>query len=144
MESDVLRLAFETCALTQDDWDHRAHLHMGWIYLKEVPLDQATLRLKEGIFRYEEGGDRLCNYHETLTLFWMKQIGKALKDAPPEENFPAFLKRNAFLQEKRLVLQYYSQPRIISEEAREHWVEPDRMPLETPPQALPSRTLDLT
>lgn len=135
MDSDVLKMVFETCALEKDDWDHEAHVHMGWIYLREVPLAKATARLRDGIFRYPEDSDPFCRYHETLTRFWMTQIGRALEGAPEGESFPEFLERNPHLQDKRLVLQYYSQPVLMSEEARESWVEPNRAPLETPPRS---------
>ena len=143
-DDEEFRVAFESCSLDRDDWDHRAHVRLAWLYLREVDLDEATQRMKDGIFRYDEGTTEICNYHETLTRFWMVRVAQALEGAPEGEDFDAFLARNPALGNKRLVLQYYSQPRVITDEARDTFVEPDLKPLEDPPEDAPRQVVDLT
>jgi hypothetical protein len=144
MDDSEFQAAFESCSLQRSDWDHRAHVRMAWLYLREHGLEAAVTRMREGIFRYDEGTDQLCNYHETLTRFWMHFIARGLEGAPRDEDFESFLARNPVLADKRLVLQYYSQPRIVSDEARANYLEPDLRPLDTAPEASQARALDLT
>jgi hypothetical protein len=141
---EEFRVAFESCSLARDDWDHRAHVRLAWLYLREVGLEEATTRMKDGIYRYDEGTDQICNYHETLTRFWMVRVAQALEDAPEGEDFDAFMERCPSLGNKRLVLQYYSQPRVVTDEARDAFVEPDLRPLEEAPEEETREVVDLT
>ena len=143
-DDEAFRVAFESCSLERDDWDHRAHVRLAWLYLREVGLDEAITRMKDGIYRYDEGTDQLCNYHETMTRFWMVRVAQDLASAPEGEDFEAFLARCPHLGNKRLILQYYSQPRVITDEARDTFVEPDLKPLEEAPAQTPRRVVDLT
>lgn len=144
MDDAQFQAAFESCSLQRSDWDHHAHVRLGWLYLREHGLEAAMTRMREGIFRYDEGTDQLCNYHETLTRFWLHAIARGLEGAPEGEGFEDFLTRNPPLSDKRLVLQYYSQPRIVSEAARDGFLEPDLRPLDAAPDPVERRTLDLT
>lgn len=136
--------AFESCSLTRDDWDHAAHLRVAWMYLRRAGLEDAVARMREGIYRYDEGTDQICNYHETMTRFWMTRVAESLRGGPPDEGFGAFLDRNPALKDKHLILQYYSQPRVISDAARDGWVPPDLKPLDEPPQVVRRKAVDLT
>lgn len=128
-DSQNFRLAFESCSLTRDDWDHRAHIRLAWIYLQEMSPRDAVLKMKAGIFRFDEGTEEICNYHETMTVFWFSVIAAGLEGAPEGEDFDAFLERNPKLANKRLILEYYTQPRVVAPESRENFVPPDRLPL---------------
>ena len=129
MDHQAFRVAFESCSLARDDWDHRAHLRLAWLYLREVDLETAIARLKAGIFAYDKGTDRLCNYHESMTRFWMTMIAKGLAAAPPGEDFEAFLARLPRLLDKTLILEHYRHPTIVGERARAEWVPPDLKPI---------------
>ncbi len=128
MDHDAFRAAFESCSLERSDWDHRAHLRLAWLYLQEHDLDAAVTRMRDGIRRFDlaTAPDLACNYHESMTRFWLTVIARSMEGAPAGEDFDAFCARCPELLDKRLILAYYTQPRIVSDEARERWVEPDR------------------
>lgn len=135
MDDAAVRGAFEACSLTRDDWDHRAHLRVAWEYLRETRDVAAVVeRMREGILRFDEATDpeNLCNYHETMTRFWVHVLDAAMREASAAESFDELLVRRADLLNKRLILEYFSQPVIVSEESRERWVEPDVRPLPGP------------
>lgn len=129
MDHQTFRAAFESCSLDRDDWDHVAHLRLAWLYLGELDLDAAVARMRAGIFAYDKGTDRLCNYHESMTRFWLTLIDQARRRAPAGEDFEAFLARNPRLTDKTLILEYYHHPTIVDERARKEWVPPDKKPL---------------
>lgn len=131
MNDQQFRVAFESCSLERSDWDHRAHLRVAWVYLAEVGLGVAVDRMREGIVRFDEATqpDNACNYHETITRFWLEMVARARQEGPADESFEAFCERCPELLNKRLILQYFTQPTIVSDEARERWIEPDRQAL---------------
>lgn len=143
-DHEEFRVAFESCSLDRDDWDHRNHVRLAWLYLREADLEDAMQRMKDGIYRYDEGTTEICNYHETMTRFWMVRVAKGLEGAPEGEDFEAFMARCPSLGDKRLILQYYSQPRVITDEARDGFVEPDLKPLDEEPEVAPRPVVDLT
>jgi hypothetical protein len=134
--ADVVALVrrFEDCTLPFVEWTHAAHLTVALWYLLTSDWHDAVLLVREGIKRYNAANGivmtRERGYHETLTLFWMRQVRAYL-----ENNYNdgcALLNLANELVEganKNLPLEYYSRERLFSWEARLDWVEPDLKPL---------------
>lgn len=121
--------AFEACALPPERWTHCAHVRMAWLYLGQAPFSQAVTRIRAGIRRYNaEVLDKLPEYHETVTLAFARLIAARHR---PGETWQAFAVRNADLLARNppALGAYYSRARLMSGEAREHFVEPDIKPL---------------
>lgn len=132
MTDDELRRAFEEGTVSKDDWDHRAHLRMAHLYLRDGSLEEALPRLREGLrallerFGIEDGPTR--GYHETITVAWLRLVRAAMWDAP-ESSFDALLEDHAYLREKRLLRLFYSRERLMSAEAKRAFVDGDRLRL---------------
>lgn len=129
---EVLRLVreFEACTLPRIEWTHHAHLVVALCYL--VPHEEAlaTKLIRDGIKRYNEAcgieTTKTSGYHETITLFYIRVIGKFLSEANLDCTLAALANSliNAY-GHKNLPLKYYSRERLMSWEARTAWLEPD-------------------
>jgi len=50
-DRDLLR-QFESCSLPFEQWTHRAHVRIGYLYLCDHPFDAALERMRRGVQRY--------------------------------------------------------------------------------------------
>jgi hypothetical protein len=125
--------AFEACSIPLADWNHRAHLTIAYLLLRQHPLEEATDRMRRGVQRFNlaKGIEQTPTggYHETLTVAWMRvlhtTIGAYGGASGPEE----FFAQHPHLLSKVMLRLFYTRPRIMSSEARYGFVEPDLAPL---------------
>ena len=126
--------AFEAGTLSKEGFTHRAHLTVALWYLIWYGPDSATGRVREAIVKFNgvhgtvprPGG----GYHETITRFYMWAVRRHLCAAPLDGSL-ADLANDvaAALADRALPLRYYSRERLMSDDARLRWVEPDLEPL---------------
>jgi hypothetical protein len=130
--AEVLRLVreFEFCTLPRAKWTHHAHLTVALCYLVRHEEAEATRLIRDGIRRYNEAcgvkQTKTGGYHETITLFYIRAIGKFLKTANRDCTLAALA--NSLIHaygHKDLPLEYYSRERLMAWEARIGWIEPD-------------------
>ena len=131
MKDEEFLEQFENCTLAKEEFKHRNHLRLAWIYLAKFPLEQARLKITQGIVRYATSLGAAQIYNETLTFFWIYQVYQAMDGKTL--SFDAFIAEHSYLLDKNLPSQYYSAERLESESARKQWLEPDLKPLEVTP-----------
>jgi hypothetical protein len=125
--------AFESGKVTPEQFDHRAHVRVAWVYLQESDsLEAALPRMREAIKRFAAAAGASQKYHETITVLWMRllddvkaRVGARFEMSEVLCDFPS-------LADKDLPLKYYSRDRLFSEEARGAWIAPDLQPLDDP------------
>ena len=127
-DDEFLR-AFENLSFPADQFRHREHLRVAWLYLKSSDATRATERMSAGIRRFADHHGATEKYHHTLTLFWMRLVAAALVETPEGCAFEEFLADHPELRDKNLPAQYYSQDLLRTSAARGGWVEPDLRPL---------------
>lgn len=116
---------FENCTLDPDLWTHTAHVRMTWLCLRQASYPEALERIRAGIMRYNgEVLDKLPEYHETVTVAFARLIASRIC---PGEDWETFAARNddLFTRTPPALSAYYSMTRLMSEEARKNFVEPD-------------------
>ena len=124
---ELLRL-FETGTISRDDWKHAEHLVVALCYLKGSTLDEATGRMRSGIFNLlgAFGVDltKEMPYHETITVFWMRT---AYAYMLMNENLSFVEMANGLceLYDKDHPLKFYSRDLLFSDRARAEFIEPD-------------------
>jgi hypothetical protein len=124
---------FEQGVIPLGEFNHRAHLTVAYLYLREQPFEEATSRMIAAVKAY----GRLNNipqtatsgYHETLTVAWMRIVASVIAAYGPEAGPEEFLAAHPHLLSKVMLRLYYTRERIMSAEARAGWVEPDLAPL---------------
>ena len=135
--AEVLRLLreFEACRLPRTEWTHHAHLVVALCYLIRYEEAEAARRIRAGIRLYNEAccikQTKTGGYHETITLFYIRVIGRFLSAASLDCTLAALA--NSLINacgDKNLPLDYYSRERLMSWDARTGWLEPDIKALE--------------
>jgi hypothetical protein len=133
-EIEAVIFAFEEYALPRSQWTHSAHLTVALWYLTRHPKAVATQLIQEGIRRYNAAmriqQTKESGYHETVTLFWIEIVARFLTEQ--SDNSFTLGQTNTLLQrydDPSLMFQDYSCDRLMSCEARTHWLEPDLKPL---------------
>lgn len=136
----VSLVRFERGDIPLDQWNHRAHVTIAYLYLRSRPFDAAVAAMRTGIQAYNRAKglepdppELERGYHETLTLGWMRVLHTTMTVHGPESDAAAFLDKHPYLLNRTLLRLFYSRPRIVSWEAKRHFVEPDLAPLPWPP-----------
>jgi hypothetical protein len=134
IDDTTLITSFEQCTISTAEWNHRAHIRVGFLYARQDSLDDAISRMRAGLqalneaHRVPEAAGR--GYHETKTVAFMRLIHAACKYqafVSSEE----FCKRNSELTAKDVLFHYYSRERLASLQAKITFLEPDLAPLPT-------------
>jgi hypothetical protein len=126
MTDEQFARAFERGEIPPSDFDHRAHVRVAWVYVREGPsLDAATARIRAAIQRFAAAAHAAQKYHETITVLWMRLLADAAADLTAPCELDALLERNPELLDKNLPLKYYTRERLFSEQARTEWMPPD-------------------
>ena len=87
--------AFENATIDARDFDHEAHLLVGWRFLQEQSLLDAINRFSAALKRLTRKLEVPVKYHETITCFYLIKIAErcagqaatdwpAFKDANPD------------------------------------------------------------
>jgi len=121
--------AFERCEIPNDQFRHRDHLRLAWIYLRRHGRPEAGTRIVESIQRYAAHNGAPGKYHETITLAWMDLVYCAMRSLPETAAFDELLRAFPHLLQKSELAQYYSSGLLQSDTARRVFVEPDLKPL---------------
>jgi hypothetical protein len=124
--------AFENCTLPFDEWHHRAHVKVAYLYLRELPFDEALEKARANIQRYNAATNTPetleRGYHETITVAWMRLVQFTLREYGPSVSADEFLAAQEHLLNRKALRFFYSRDRIVSWQAKEKFVEPDLAP----------------
>ncbi len=124
--------AFEDCTLPFEQWKHRAHLRVAYLYLRELPFDPALAKMRASIQRYNaatntpESLER--GYHETMTVAWMRLVDFTLHEYGLAGSSEEFLDAQEQLLNRKALRFFYSRERLVSWQAKAEFVEPDLAP----------------
>ena len=115
------------------EWTHETHLRVGWLHVRLYGVAETVDRLRDGIRRLNTANGIVngpdSGYHETVTRVWVALIQVAAGGDQEDVSSAEFVRRNRELLDVKLPLRFYSRDRIVSEQARATWVEPDLEPL---------------
>src|SRR5215471_4647365 len=104
-DEDFLR-AFEDLSFPANQFRHREHLRIAWLYLKSSDASRASERMTAGIRRFANHQGATQKYHHTLTLFWMRLVAVALVETPDGCTFEEFIAAHPELSHKSLLDKY--------------------------------------
>ncbi len=131
--------AFSARAIPVAEFGHAAHLRAGYLCLLKFGPGGALDAVRDGLREMlaaavAHGYDPPVGYHETITVFWLRMIASRLLPDEPRDS-AAFFSDHPELLDKHLIAKHYSKQHLMSDDARTHFVEPDRAPL---PAAIPA------
>jgi hypothetical protein len=119
---------FERAGFAPADYGHREHVRTAWLYLQRLDPQAAAAAVGRGIRRLSAAHGAPQRYHETMTQVWVRLVAATWERAPGLA-FDALLDRHPELLDRELPYRHYSRERLMSDEARADWVEPDVAPL---------------
>jgi hypothetical protein len=117
--------AMEDCTFPAASFDHREHVRLGWLYLREHPLLDALARFIVSLRRYAGSLGATAKYHETITYAFMFLIHERMARFPAD-SFDEFATANADLF-CPILKRYYRSETLASELARNTFVMPDHL-----------------
>ena len=129
MSDEQFLEAFEACTLPKEDFPHREHVRLAWLYLGRHEFADASRRVVDGIKRFAVHHDVPGLYHETITRAWLTLIADGRRRAPDASTFADFIDANPGLAAKGALDPYYDPATLQSDASRATFVAPDRAPL---------------
>ena len=125
MKDDEFFAAFEAATPPREEWTHEAHVRMGCLLLRRLPLDEAIPWARERIRRYNAAHGNRTGYHETITVAFLTLISAAM-EKEASETWEIFRAAHAELVADGLavLLRHYDRETLFSPEARSTFVPP--------------------
>jgi hypothetical protein len=107
--------AFESCALPAEDFHHRDHVRVAWLYLHEHPPAAALARFAEALRRFADAHGHPGLYHETITWAYLLLIHerRARSETRPDATFEEFAAAHPDL--------FTWKPSILATTGRRRW-----------------------
>lgn len=129
-DDDAFLRAFFACELPAADFDHRAHLRLAWLMLKQHDFDEALERICDGIQRFAAHLGATDKYNRTMSEAIVRLMVKG-GAGPLSPSWDEFATANPrlFSDLRGILSQHYSPERLASAEARRTFLPPDRSPL---------------
>lgn len=128
--------AFEELTLPVEQWTHRAHVKVAYVYLSRHPIDEALTRIRRGIKAYNARHgvpeSETSGYNETTTRAFLHLIAatmRAYASTHPVANADAFCDTHPQLMTRHALRLFYSPQRRMDPQAKTEFVEPDLAPL---------------
>lgn len=131
---------FEDLTLPFEQWTHRSHLKVAYLYLCTYPLEEAIVHMRTGIKRYNgandvpEGPDE--GYNETTTQAFMRIIHAVMQaygDVMPVATAAEFCDTHRQLMSPQILRLFYSPSQRMHPDAKTRFVEPDMTSLPIAP-----------
>jgi hypothetical protein len=136
MDDRELLSQFEECRLPFEQWTHRTHVKVAFLYLREHPFEAALDRMRQGIKAYNAANKvpegPLQGYNETTTTAFMHLIHATMQaygDTFPTPDADSFCDTHPQLLSKHVLRLFYSPQRRVLPEAKSRFIEPDLTPL---------------
>lgn len=136
MTDDELLTAFENLALPLEQWTHRAHVRLAYLYLQNAAFDDALEKLRRGIkafnARHDIPNTPISGYNETTThafLHLIQSTMRAYGQVFPASDSQSFCDIHPQLMCKHVLRFFYSSARRMDPLAKTQFMEPDLTPL---------------
>jgi hypothetical protein len=134
-DKELLR-RFEARTLPFEEWTHRCHVKVAYLYLKRHPFKEALVRMRVGVKAYNAANKvpdgPLSGYNETTTCAFMRLIAATMSVYGrmfPTATADKFCETHPQLMTHYVLRLFYSPKRRMDPRAKTHFVEPDLAPL---------------
>ena len=130
MHNHDLIECFEKCALPGEDFHHRDHVRIVWLYLRSNSVLETLGRFSAGLKRFAAANGKPNLYHETITWAYVFLIHERMERKEHRQSWSEFVAANPdlFDWKDNILKSYYQETTLRSETARRTFVFPDRLP----------------
>jgi hypothetical protein len=127
MEDKDFMASFEAGTLASENFHHRDHVRIVWLYLRSYPVLEALARFSSALKHFAAAHGKPQLYHETITWAYVFLINERRRRSAPEESWYDFAAANTDLLEwpNGILRLYYRADTLRSEFARKVFVLPD-------------------
>jgi hypothetical protein len=121
---------FENCALRGEDFHHRDHVKVVWLYLNDNSVLETLRKFSAGLKRFAAANGKPNLYHETITWAYVFLIHERMTRMGGEQRWEEFVEANPdlFDWKDNILKSYYQDHTLKSDTARRTFVFPDRFP----------------
>jgi hypothetical protein len=127
---------FENCTLPFDQWTHRSHVRVAYLYLSSHSFGEALIRIRRGIQAYNHAHHvvegPMSGYNETTTRAFLVLVSATMEaygQAIPTTDADHFCDVHTQLMTRHVLRLYYSPALRMHPRAKTEFVEPDLAPL---------------
>ncbi|KAF8666696.1 GTP binding [Rhizoctonia solani] len=135
---DEFLASFE--AINLPSWDHYTHIRIAYTILNTYGRQKGKKMIFDGIEKYIRKSAQTTGrtFHITMTYFWIQIVHFGIQSMPTDdtqvsrganEDFCRFLLLNPYVADGSLWEDYYSKDVIMTTNAKENMVLPDKLPL---------------
>lgn len=117
MSDDDFIAAFEATALPLPDFDHRAHVRAGYLYVARRGLGVAIDCFGRALRAFAAAHGKQGLYHETITVAFLALINERIVLSQPS-GWEAFAAANPDLLQRDCLARFYAPDELASAEAR--------------------------
>lgn len=130
MNDSAFISAFHEGTLPVEMFDHRAHLRLAFVTLKNSPIPEAVDLVGKGIQGFARAAGEPGKYHATMTVAAVRLVASRMGDSFSRD-FDGFLSAYPELVSDlaSLIGAHYSEEVLSSDAARQRFVPPDIAPL---------------
>jgi hypothetical protein len=120
--------AFESLRLPAEDFPHREHVRLAWLYLRDTPLLEAVPRFVSSLRRFAEHHGSPNLYHETITWAFLMIIHDRVARGTKDGSWSEFAAANEdlFRWKPSILDRFYNPETLQSDLARRTFLFPDR------------------
>lgn len=120
---------FENCTLKGEDFHHRDHVRIVWLYLQSNSVLETLGRFSAGLKRFAAANGKPSLYHETITWAYVFLINERIERRGHRRSWSEFVSANPdlFDWKDNILKTYYQEATLRSETARRNFVFPDRL-----------------
>jgi hypothetical protein len=128
MEDEDLIQHFENCTLSGENFHHRDHVKVVWLYLRCNSVLETLGRFSAGLKRFAAANGKPNLYHETISWAYVFLIHERMARNGSAHSWSEFVDDNAdlFDWKNNILKSYYRDDTLKSETARRTFVFPDR------------------
>ncbi|KAG8734247.1 hypothetical protein FRC11_007502 [Ceratobasidium sp. 423] len=127
-------------AIDLPSWDHYTHIRIAYTIIHTYGRQKGKTMIFDGIEKYIKTSTQTTGktFHVTMTYFWIQIVHFGMQSMPTEdtrvnyganEDFCRFLLLNPYVADGNLWEDYYSKNVIMTPNAKENMVLPDKKPL---------------
>jgi hypothetical protein len=124
MTDNELIEGFETASLPA--FPHGDHVRLTILYLARHGRDETQRRLFDGLRRFAAAKGVPEKFHVTMTIAWLDLVDDARRRHPEVRDPRALVVACPELLNRDALLRFYTSERLMSDDARQRWVPPDR------------------
>jgi hypothetical protein len=136
MDDAQLLQQFEARTLPLSEWNHRAHVKVAYLYVRQYGFEGALARLRQNIQAFNEvnaiPNTPTSGYNETTThalLHLIAAVIAAYQHTHPVTTAESFCETHPQLLSKHALRFFYTPQRRMHPDAKGTFIEPDLAPL---------------